>query len=74
MTTMLASRSRYRSLLSIPAVAVVVLLGVAVAGGLVSNDFWTSIALTAAWFVISGAECLFVARRSRAMRAAVLGT
>src|SRR5215210_4537365 len=74
MTTMPAPTSRYRSLLSIPAVAAVVLLGVWVAGGVVSNDFKTSMALTAAWFVVSGAACLLVARRSRALRVAVIGT
>jgi hypothetical protein len=31
-------------------------------------------ALTAAWFLLSGAACLVVARRSRALRVAVLGT
>lgn len=74
MTTRLSRRSGYRSLLSIPVVAVVVLVGVWVAGGVVSNDFRTSMALTAAWFLVSGAACLLVARRSRALRVAVLAT
>jgi hypothetical protein len=74
MTTMPAPTSRYRRLLSIPAVAAVVLLGVWVAGGVVSNDFKTSMALTAAWFLLSGAACLLVARRARALRVVVLGT
>jgi hypothetical protein len=65
---------RYRTLVSIPAVAAVVLLGVWGAGGVVSNDFKTSMALTAAWFLLSGAACLLVARRSRALRVVVLGT
>jgi hypothetical protein len=67
-------RSVYRSLLAIPAVAVVFLFGVWVAGGVVSNDFKTSMALTAVWFLLSGAACLLVAWRSRALRVAVLGT
>ena len=50
------------------------LFGVWVAGGVISNDFKTSMALTAAWFLLSGAACLLVARRSRALRVAVLGT
>src|SRR5829696_9911918 len=67
MTTTLASkRSKYRSLLAIPAVAASVVGGVWLAGGVVSNDFKTSMALTAAWFVLSGAACLLVARRARA--------
>jgi len=74
MTTMLPQRSGYRSLLAIPAVAVVILFGVWVAGGIISNDFKTSMALTAAWFLLSGAACLLVASRSRALRVAVLGT
>jgi hypothetical protein len=74
MTTMLPQRSGYRSLLAIPVVAGVFLFGVWVAGGVVSNDFKTSMALTAAWFLLSGAACLLVARRSRALRAAVLAT
>jgi hypothetical protein len=64
---------RYRTLVSIPVVAAVVLLGVWVAGGVISDDFRTSMALTAAWFVLAGAACLLVARRSRALRVAVLG-
>src|SRR5215207_10325938 len=74
MTTMPAPTSRYRSLLAIPAVAAVVLLGVWLAGGVVSNDFKTSMALTAAWFVLSGAACLVLARRFRALRVAVICT
>ena len=74
MTTMRAPNFRYRSLLSIPAVAASVLLGIWVAGGVLSNDFRTSMVLTAAWFLLSGAACLLVARRSRALRVVVLGT
>jgi Electron transfer DM13 len=74
MTSMLPSRSGYLRLLSIPVVAGVVLVGVWVAGGVISNDFRTSMTLTAAWFLISGATCLLVAKRYRALRVAVLGT
>jgi hypothetical protein len=74
MTTLPPLRSVYRSLLAIPAVAVVFLFGVWVAGGVISKDFKTSMALTAAWFLLSGAACLLVAWRSRALRVAVLGT
>ena len=73
MTTLPPLRSVYRSLLAIPTVAVVFLVGVWVAGGVISNDFKTSMALTAAWFLLSGAACLLVAWRSRALRVGVLG-
>jgi hypothetical protein len=74
MDTMLRRRAGYRSLLSIPVVAAVLILGVWVAGGVISNDFRTSMALTAAWFGVSGAACVLVAVRSRALRVAVLAT
>ena len=48
--------SRMR-LLIVPAVAVIVLAGVWVSGGVISDDFRTSMALTATWFAISGAAC-----------------
>jgi hypothetical protein len=48
MTTLPPLRSVYRSLLAIPSVAVVFVFGVWVAGGVISNDFKTSMALTAA--------------------------
>jgi Electron transfer DM13 len=74
MTTLPPLRSVYRSLLAILTVAVGLLFGVWVAGGVISKDFKTSMALTAAWFLLSGAACLLVAWRSRALRVAVLGT
>jgi hypothetical protein len=40
----------------------------------VSDDFRTSMALTAGWFLLSGTACLLIARRLRALRFAVLGT
>ena len=60
------------ALLAAPAVAVVVLTGVWVAGGVISNDYRTSMALTGAWFAISGVACVLVARRRRALRVPVL--
>lgn len=59
-------------LLVVPIVVVVVLAGVWVAGGVVSNDFRTSMALTALWFGVSGAACLLIARRWRALRVPVV--
>ena len=53
------------ALLAAPAVAAIVLAGVWVAGGVISDDFRTSMALTAVWFAVAGAVCLLVARRWR---------
>ncbi|HSD78951.1 MAG TPA: DM13 domain-containing protein, partial [Solirubrobacteraceae bacterium] len=61
-------------LLAVPAVAAVLVAGVWVAGGVVTNDYRASMALTAAWFGIAGAGCLALALRRRALRAPVLGT
>jgi len=60
-------------LLAVPCVAALVVAGVWVAGGLISDDFRTSMALTAAWFAISAGGCLLVASRSRRLRWPVLG-
>jgi hypothetical protein len=59
-------------LVIVPIVSVTVLAGVWVSGGLISNDFRTSMALTAIWFAISGAACLLIARRSRRLSVPVL--
>jgi hypothetical protein len=61
-------------LLAIPVVAAAVLAGVWVAGGVITDDYRASMALTAAWFVVAGAACVMIARRSRALGAAVLGS
>ena len=66
------SRRSPLTLLAAPAVAAIVLTGVWVAGGVISDDFRTSMALTAAWFAISGAACVLVARRRRALRIPVI--
>ena len=60
-------------LVAIPVVAALVIAGVWVTGGVISNDFRVSMALTAVWFVVAGAACLVVARRSRPLRFPVLG-
>ena len=59
-------------LLAIPVVVVIVLAGVWVAGGVISDDFPTSMALTAVWFAFSGVACLLIARRWRALRIPVV--
>jgi electron transfer DM13 len=60
------------ALLAFPAVVATVLAGVWVSGGVVSNDFRASMALTALWFAVSGAACVLIARRSRTLRIPVL--
>jgi hypothetical protein len=67
-----ASASRLRWL-AVPAVAIVFLLGVWVAGGLITNSFKGSMALTAAWVVLFGLVCLAIAIRVRALRVPVIG-
>ena len=66
------SRRSPLPLLAAPAVAVVVLTGVWVTGGVISDDFRASMALTAAWFAVSGVACALVARRRRALRIPVM--
>jgi hypothetical protein len=61
-------------LLVVPVLALALVAGVWVAGGVVTNDFRASMALTAGWFAVSGATCLVVAVRRRALRWPVLGT
>jgi hypothetical protein len=60
-------------LLAIPIVAALAIAGVWVTGGVISNDFRVSMALTAVWFVVFGAVCVAVALRSRPLRLPVLG-
>ena len=59
---------------AVPVVAGLLLLGVWVAGGVITDDYRTSMGLTAAWFLLSGAACLLVARRAPHLRVAVLAT
>jgi Electron transfer DM13 len=53
------------------AVAAVVLIGVWVAGGVVTDDFYVAAVLTGVWFVLSGAVALGLARRLRRLRVGV---
>jgi hypothetical protein len=61
-------------LLAIAIVTVTLTTGVWVAGGVITNDFRLSIALTTVWFALSGVACLIVALRVRALRLPVLAT
>jgi hypothetical protein len=60
-------------LLSIPCVVAVVVAGVWLTGGVISDDFHTSMALTAIWFALAGAVCVAIGLRSRPFRLPVLG-
>lgn len=66
------SRRSPLTLLAAPAVAAIVVTGGLVAGGVISDDFRASMALTAAWLAISGAACVRVARRRRGLRISVM--
>jgi hypothetical protein len=61
-------------LLAVPVVAAALATGVWIAGGVVTNDFRMSIALTTAWFAVSGGVCLIVAWRAPTFRVPVLLT
>lgn len=60
-------------LLSIPVVVIVVLVGIWVTGGLVTNDFKLAMALTAVWMGLAGLGCALVAWRRPGLRLPVLG-
>jgi hypothetical protein len=61
------------AVVAVAVVAALTLLGVYVTGGLLTNDFRLSMALTAGWFALAGAVCVVVARRSRRLRLPVMG-
>jgi Electron transfer DM13 len=73
-STIAAARSR-RLLLQfaiVPLVAAVVALGVWVAGGVLTDDFRGSVALTTAWLSVAAGLSVLVARRSRTLRVPVI--
>jgi hypothetical protein len=72
-TSTARARGHVAPLLSIPCVVAVVVVGVWVTGGVISNDFRTSMALTAVWFALAGAVCIAIGLRSRRFRLPVLG-
>jgi hypothetical protein len=57
-----------RSLLLAPVSAVVVLAGIWLAGGVLTNDFRTSMALTTAWFALVASGALVVWLRAPGLR------
>ncbi|HEX2045249.1 MAG TPA: DM13 domain-containing protein [Gaiellaceae bacterium] len=60
-------------LLAVPVTVALVLAGVWVTGGLVTNDFALAMWLSAGWMALAGLLALVVALRSRAFRWPVLG-
>lgn len=61
-------------LLSVPVVAVGLLVGIWVTGGLLTNEFTLAMVLTAAWMGVAGLACGLVAWRRPELRIPVLGT
>jgi len=55
------------------AVVILVLAGIWVSGGLITNDFSVAMALTAAWMGLAGVTCVLVAWRRSDLRVPVLG-
>ena len=55
------------------AVVVVLLAGIWVSGGLITNDFGLAMTLTALWMGLAGLGCLLLAWRRRDLRLPVLG-
>ena len=55
------------------AVVVVVLVGIWVSGGMITNDFEAAMALTALWMGLAAAACLMIALRRRGLAVAVIG-
>jgi hypothetical protein len=60
-------------ILAAPLTAAVVVLGIWVAGGAVTNDFELAMRLTGAWLALAGLAAIAVAARSRRFRLPVLG-
>jgi Electron transfer DM13 len=61
------------SLLAAAIVVVTLLVGIWVAGGVVTNDFGLAMLLTVVWMAIAGLACVAVGRRSRRLRLPVIG-
>jgi hypothetical protein len=55
------------------AVVVVLMAGIWVSGGVITNDFGLAMALTAVWMGIAAAACLAIAWRRPGLRVAVIG-
>jgi hypothetical protein len=58
----------------VPIIAVGLIVGVWVSGGLITDDFRASIALTTVWMTVAAGVCLAIAVRHRSLRVPVLAT
>jgi Electron transfer DM13 len=67
------STPRLAQLLAALAVVVVLVAGIWVSGGLITNDFGLAMALTAVWMGIAAVACLAVAWRRPGLRVPVIG-
>jgi electron transfer DM13 len=65
--------SLWMRLLAIPVVVVVLLVGIWVTGGVITNDFGLAMVLTILWMGIAGLACIAVAWRWRGLRLPVIG-
>jgi len=61
------------SLLAAAVVVVALIVGIWVAGGLVTDDFGVAMVLTVVWMALSGLACLAVGWRWRRLRVPVIG-
>jgi hypothetical protein len=60
-------------LLAVPVVVVVVLVGIWVAGGVITNDFELAMVLTGVWMAVAALACALIAWRRPEFRVPVLG-
>jgi Electron transfer DM13 len=65
--------SLLRNVLAAAVVVVTLIVGIWVAGGLVTNDFGVAMVLTVLWMALSGLACLAVGWRWRRLRVPVIG-
>jgi hypothetical protein len=61
-------------LLAVPVVAIALLAGIWVAGGVLTDEFALAMALTAVWMGVAGLACGLIAWRTPELRVPVLGT
>jgi hypothetical protein len=61
-------------ILAVPVTAVIVVVGLWLAGGVITNDFTLAMRLSIGWFALAGLAALAIARWSRTFRWPVLGT
>src|SRR5688572_26242719 len=73
MSTLSPRPSVAAKLAAAASVAVVVLAGIWISGGRITNDFGLSVALIALWMTLAAVGCVLVAWRRPGLRAPVIG-